>query len=184
VLVTVLAISNGATAHESRQLPSWLIFDVSPKMRSGFAARVPKGAVLYRTPELPLGRVQPLLLKALTVLQALSSAPQQVKLIEDWLDHDGLEFAKGAQPLASLFAIASTPRALFEKTAKDDSVYLRAESEDGIWMLRVRTDWDADDRDQVGDFCVVVSAEFSAQFEEALEPEMDDGSLHRDEERG
>ena len=29
VLMAVLAISNGATVHESRQLPSWLIFDVS-----------------------------------------------------------------------------------------------------------------------------------------------------------
>jgi hypothetical protein len=28
VLVAVPAISNGAAAHESRQLPSWLIFDV------------------------------------------------------------------------------------------------------------------------------------------------------------
>jgi hypothetical protein len=32
VLVAVLAISNGATVHESRQLPSWLIFDVRHKM--------------------------------------------------------------------------------------------------------------------------------------------------------
>jgi hypothetical protein len=31
VLVTVPAISNGAAVHESRQLPSWLIFDVRQK---------------------------------------------------------------------------------------------------------------------------------------------------------
>lgn len=153
-------------------------------MRSEFAARVPKSSVLYQTPELPLGRVQLLFLKALTVLQSLSPTPQSVKMIEDWLDHDGLEFSKGQQPLASLFSIASTPRSLFEKTPKDDSVYLRAESEDGVWTLRVRTDWDAEDREQVGDFCVVVSAEFSPQFEKALESEMHSGSLHRDEERG
>jgi hypothetical protein len=34
VLVVVLAISNDATAHESRQLPPWLIFDVRQKKMS------------------------------------------------------------------------------------------------------------------------------------------------------
>jgi hypothetical protein len=153
-------------------------------MSSEFSARVPNTFVLYRTPELPLGRVQTLFLKALTVLQSLSSAPQRVKITEDWLEHDGLEFAKGLQPLASLFSIASTPRALFEKTPKEDSVYLRAESEDGVWTLRLRTDWDADDREQVGDFCVGVAVEAAPQFEKALTSEMHDGSLHRDETRG
>jgi hypothetical protein len=40
VLVAVLAISNGAAAHESRQLPSWLIFDVRQKMRSSLSSSV------------------------------------------------------------------------------------------------------------------------------------------------
>jgi hypothetical protein len=111
-------------------------------MRSEFASRVPKSSVLYRTPELPIGRLQPLVLKALRALQALSPVPQKVKIVEDWLDHDGLEFAKGVHPLADIFAIASTPRSLFEKTPKEDSVFLRAEAEDGSCILRVRTDWD------------------------------------------
>ena len=148
-------------------------------MHSEFASRVPKGSVLYRTPELPIGRLQPLALKTLEVLQAFSPVPQKVKIVEDWLDHDGLEFAKGVQPLAYLFSIASTPRSLFEKTPKDDSVFLRAEAEDGSWTFRVRTDWDEEDREQIGEIHLVVAVEFASRIEEALQSEVRDGSLHR-----
>src|SRR5580704_3605676 len=101
-------------------------------MRSKFLSRVPKSFVLYRTTELPLGRLQPLTLRVLSALQSLSTTPQNAKIVEDWLDHDGLEFAKGVQPLVYLFSIASSPRSLFEKTPKEDSVFLRAEAENGL----------------------------------------------------
>ncbi len=153
-------------------------------MVSEYIERIPKSSLLYRTPELPLTRLQPLFLNVLTALQSLSVEPQKVKLVEDWLDHDGLEFAKGRKPLTYLFSVASTPRSFFEKTPKDDSVYLRAESEDGVWTLRVRTDWDADDREHVGDFFVVVDAASASQFENALQSEICDGDLRKDEERG
>jgi hypothetical protein len=149
-------------------------------MRSEFPAHVPKDSVLYRTRELPLGRMQPLLLKALTALQSLSTASKSVKIIEDWLEHDGLEFAKGLQPLAFLFSIAATPRSLFEQTPKDDFVYLRAEAADEAWTVRFRTAWDADDREQVGDFYVAVAAQYAPHFEKALAPEIHDGGLQRD----
>lgn len=124
-------------------------------MHFEFGSRVPKSSILFRTPELQIGRLQLLALKALEALQAFSPAPQKIKIVEDWLDHDGLEFAKGVQPLASLFSIASSPRLLFEKTPKDDSVFLRAEAENGSWIFRVRTDWDEEDREQVGELQLV-----------------------------
>jgi len=148
-------------------------------MHSEFNARLPKGSVLYRTPQLAIGRLQPLALKLLGAVQAFSPAPQKIEIIEDWLDHDGLQFAKGVQPLEFLFAVASTPRSLFEGTPKDDSVYLRAEAEDGSWILRVLTDWDDDDREQVGELQLVVAAKFAAQIEAAFQDELRDGSLHR-----
>lgn len=149
-------------------------------MHSEFASRVPNGSVLYWTPELPIGRLQPLALKTLEALQAFSPVPQKVKIVEDWLDHDGLEFAKGVRPLAYLFSIASTPRALFEKTPQDDSVFLRAEAEDGSWTFRVRTDWDAEDREQVGEVHIVVADEFASRIEVALRSEVRNGSLFRE----
>ena len=92
-------------------------------MHSEFASRVPKGSVLYQTLELPIGRLQPLALKILEALQSFFPIPQKAKIVEDWLDHDGLEFAMGVQPLTHLFSIASTPRSLFEKTPKDHRVF-------------------------------------------------------------
>lgn len=148
-------------------------------MHSEFASRVSKGSILYQTPELPIERLQPLALKALKALQALSPTPQKVKIIEDWLDHDGLEFPIGVQPLAHLFSIASTPRSLFEKTPKDHRVFLRAEAEDGSWIFRVLTDWDADDREQVGEIHLVVSVDSATRIENVLQNELRDGSLQR-----
>ncbi len=148
-------------------------------MHSEFASRVPKSSVLYRTPELPIGRLQPLALKILGALQALSPVPQTVKIVEDWLDHDGLEFAKGAQSLAYLFSIASTPRSLFETTPKDHLVFLRAEADDGSWIFRVRTDWDEEDRREVGEIHLVVAVECASRIEEALQSEVRDGSLNQ-----
>ena len=153
-------------------------------MRSEFASRVPNGSVLFRSPELPLVRLQPLALKILTSLQALSPGSQKVKLVEDWLDHDGMEFAKGMQPLAFLFSLAETPRSLFEGTPKDQSVFLRAEADDGAWVFRVRTDWDDDDRKQIGEIHLAVSAAFAPQLEASLEGQIREGSLSLDEKRG
>src|SRR5579885_1399225 len=138
-------------------------------MRSEFISRVPKNSVLFRTPELPIERLQPLVLKALGALQALSPVPQKVKIVEDWLDHDGLEFAKGVQPLAYVFSIASTPRSLFEKTPKEDSVFLRAEVEDGSWTFRVRTGWDEEDQKQIGELHLAIAVEFAPPIEAACQ---------------
>jgi hypothetical protein len=148
-------------------------------MHSEFASRVPKGSVLYRTPELPIGRLQPIALKTLKALQAFSPAPQKVRIVEDWLDHDGLEFPKGVQPLAYLFSIAATPHSLFQATPKDHRVFLRAEAEDGSWIFRVLTDGDENDREQVGEIQLVVAAEFTPRIEKALVSEVRDGSLQR-----
>jgi hypothetical protein len=148
-------------------------------MHSEFTSRLPKESILYKTPELPIGLLQPFVLKTLVVLQAFSTVPQRVKIVEDWLDHDGLEFEKGMQPLAYLFSIAGTARSLFEMTPKDHSVFLRAESEDGSWILRLRTDWDEDDREQVGEVYLVVAVEFTSRIEEAFKSEVNGGTLQR-----
>jgi hypothetical protein len=126
-------------------------------MRSEFFSRVPSNSVLYRTEELPIESLQALAVTVLTALQSLSHAPQKVKIVEDWLDHDGLEFARGVRPLAFFPPIVSTPRSLFEKTPKDESVFLRAEAKDGTWVFRVRTDWDEEDREQIGEIQPVSS---------------------------
>jgi len=148
-------------------------------MPSEFIARVPISSVFYQTPILTLTNVHALVLKVLRALQSLSASPQTVIIIEDWLDHDGLEFPKGTQPFAYLFAVASTPRSLFEGTPKEDYVYLRAEANDASWILRMYTGWSAGDRAQIGALQLVVAAQFSSTIEAAFEAEMNHGDLMR-----
>jgi hypothetical protein len=153
-------------------------------MNSEFIARIPHTSVVYQTPELPLGNFQILVLKVLSMLQGLSATPQTVSIVEDWLDHDGLEFPEGVLPLSYLFSLASTPRSIFEGTPKEDFVYLRAEVEGGTWTLRMRTSWTDDDREQIGSFDLVVSDDLTSTLEVALESELSHHDIIRRERAG
>ena len=86
MLATVLAISNGAMVHESRQLPSWLIFDVGKTSRvhamslSPRRARVVNEDVLasrrsaLRSAFAHLQRPSEFYWRSLRALEAISSA--------------------------------------------------------------------------------------------------------------
>lgn len=148
-------------------------------MHSEFLSRVPIGSSLYYTPELPLVNVHALVLKALDLLQNMSAAQQTATVVDDWLDHDGLEFPRGTYPFAYLYALAATPRSLFDGTPKDHAVFLRAEAPDRSWILRIRTEWDDADHNQIGEVQLVVVDSVSSEVQAAFESEMNRCDLIR-----
>jgi hypothetical protein len=139
-----------------------------------FLARVPSSHVVFRTGELSLEDAQHLLLAVLNTLQSLGQASAQIRVVEDWLDHDGLEFPQGLRPLSFLFSIAESHEALLANTPDDDLVFLRAESADGVWTIRVRTEEDANDQERVGELMVSIPADASARFISTLEAKTPD----------
>ena len=45
------------------------------------------------------------------------------------------------------------------------------------------TDWDEDDREQVGEIHLVVAVGFAARIEQTLQSELSDGSLQREKDK-
>jgi hypothetical protein len=129
--------------------------------------------------ELDIVNCQEIILKLLHFFQSLDLGVPRVRIVEDWEDHDGLEFCKGSHPLGFLFLLTSSPQTLFEGTPKDDDVYLRADAETGMWVLRFRTSWDDDSRSLVGKVQIRVHREICALFEHEMSSAIHCGDLRR-----
>jgi hypothetical protein len=153
-------------------------------MHTRFFERSPANSRVYWTRELSLNSFHALFLRVITALQESSSGPQNITIVEDWLDHDGLELPRGTKPLAYLFSLAATPRSLFEGTPKDDSVFVRFAGDDGAWILRIRTGWDDEDSYQIGILQLFVADALISYIETALESMINHGDLLRDAKTG
>jgi len=114
--------------------------------------------------EIPVADLCTGLRRVATLLQGMQVSNPRLRLYHDWWQHDGLHFEKGPMTFHDLFAMIETPRAAFEATPGDHDVFVGIAPEDGHWYLRFRAEWDADDRNIVGDFAVTVPVESAAAF--------------------
>ena len=81
---------------------------------------------------------------------------QKLLRYDDWWEHDGLHFSRGAIEFHDLFEIIGSPRALLAAMTGDDNVFVGIARLDASWYLRFYVDWDDDDCNLVGRFDITL----------------------------
>ncbi|MDY7109724.1 MAG: hypothetical protein SYC29_13900 [Planctomycetota bacterium] len=92
-----------------------------------------------------------------------------MKRYDDWLEHDGLHFDRGAITFPELFSAIGSPRDLLAATPDDDRVCVGVADERGRWYLRFRLEWDDDGRELTGFFDVTLRHELADRFRTELD---------------
>jgi hypothetical protein len=92
--------------------------------------------------------------------------------IDDWWEHDGLFFDRGAADYQRLFRIIGTPRSLLDSASDDDRVFVGIAALDRSWYLRFRVEWDDDDASLVGEYSITLDPELARQYAICAEPEL------------
>ena len=108
------------------------------------------------------------------VLSFLQADDPYIKLLryDDWWQHDGLHFSRGAMDFHILFQIAGTPRSLYEAMPGDDEVRIGIAPDHFRWYLRMFADWDADDKKLEGDFDITLSKKLANRFRKEVVPNL------------
>ena len=130
----------------------------------------PKGVVFRIADEIPVADLCSEMRRVVVFLQDLSLSSPLLRFYHDWWEHDGLHFDKGSIKFRELFAIAETPRALFDAAPDDHAVFIGVAPEDSRWYLRFRTEWDADEKNVVGRFDVILPSDLVAAFTREVLP--------------
>ncbi len=91
-----------------------------------------------------------------------------MKRCDDWLEHDGLHFDRGAMTFEELFFAIGSPRELLTATPDDDHACVGVADERGRWYLRFRLEWDDDGQGLMGFFDVTLLPELADQFHRGL----------------
>jgi hypothetical protein len=130
----------------------------------------PDGIAFHIADEIPVVDLCALLRRVVVFLQDLSLSSPPLRLYHDWWEHDGLHFDKGFIKFHDLFAMVETPRALFDATPDDHAVFVGVAPEDSRWYLRFRAEWDADEKNIVGRFCVILPSGLVATFAQEVLP--------------
>ncbi len=123
----------------------------------------PAGITFYSTEEVAISDLCALLRQTTAFLQGLQPRPE-LRLYNDWWEHDGLHFERCAISFHELIAMVETPRSILEATPDEDEVFVGVAPQDSGWYLRFRAEWDADDDGIVGRFAVIVRPEIAHAF--------------------
>ena len=129
----------------------------------------PNGVVFRIAEEIPVADLCELLRRVVRFLQDLSLSAPSLRLYHDWWEHDGLHFDKGGIKFHDLFAMVETPRAVFDATPDEHAVFVGVAPEDSQWYLRLRAEWDCDEKNIVGTFAVILPSDLVAAFAEEVQ---------------
>lgn len=77
---------------------------------------------------------------------------------EDWWEHDGLHFNRGAITLHDLFGLVESPQSLLNAMQGDDRVFVGIAPADATWYLRFYADWDEQGSELIGRFDITLPA--------------------------
>jgi hypothetical protein len=124
----------------------------------------PDGVTFHIAEEMAVSDLCVLLQRVVVFLQGLQSSSANLRLYEDWWEHDGFHFSRHAITFHDLFAMIETPLAIFEATPDDFDVFAGVASEDAGWYLRFRAELDSDDQSIVGRFAIIVPSARAPAF--------------------
>ena len=87
---------------------------------------------------------------------------------DDWWEHDGLHFHKGAISIHELFEIVKSPQALSAAMQGDDHVFIGVAPDSQNWYLRFYLAWDDEGFELNGRFDITLPADLAASFKERV----------------
>jgi hypothetical protein len=104
---------------------------------------------------LPASSLSKVLCKTAGFLQGIQPYAR-LQRYDDWWEHDGLHFHKGAIDFDGLFAIVGSPETLSKAMPGDDDVHVGIATYDNSWYLRFYLYWDEEESDHLGKYDIAL----------------------------
>jgi hypothetical protein len=129
------------------------------------SAFTPPSGINYHCKEnVPIAALSKALCQIAAFLQS-HDPHAQLRRYEDWWEHDGLHFDRGALDIRGLFEVVESPRSLFAAMQGDESVFVGIAPSVPGWYLRFYADWDDDGQALEGRFDITLPETLASSFE-------------------
>ena len=108
------------------------------------------------------------LCRTVSFVQDIQPYGVELQRYDDWWEHDGLHFPKGAISLHELFEIVKSPQSLLAAVPDDDFVFVGVAPDSQLWYLRFCLAWDDTGFELNGRFDITLPTDLAARFKQRV----------------
>lgn len=120
----------------------------------------------FSSKELPAPELARALCRVASFIQEVESYGAELQKYDDWWEHDGLHFHKGAISIHQLFEIVKSPQSLLAAMQGDEEVFIGVAPASQLWYLRFYLSWDDEGFELRGRFDITVPSNLAASFKQ------------------